>query len=46
MDFIERVFGLSPDGGSGILEALLFCAAILMSGLVLRKVWPSRETRG
>ena len=22
MDFIERIFGISPDGGSGVTEAL------------------------
>jgi hypothetical protein len=24
MDFIEQIFGVSPDGGSGTLELLLF----------------------
>ena len=24
MDFIERHFGVSPDGGSGLFEILLF----------------------
>ena len=24
MDFIERIFGFAPDGGSGTLEFLLF----------------------
>jgi hypothetical protein len=24
MDFIERVFGMAPDGGSGSFEFLLF----------------------
>jgi hypothetical protein len=24
MDFIERIFGIAPDGGSGSLEFLLF----------------------
>lgn len=24
MDFIEQIFGVSPDGGSGTLEFLLF----------------------
>ena len=24
MDFIEKLFGISPDGGSGSLELLLF----------------------
>jgi hypothetical protein len=26
MNFIERCFGVSPDGGSGSLEIALFCA--------------------
>ncbi len=36
MDFIERLFGIAPDGGSGTLEFLLFalplavCAAWLI----------------
>jgi len=28
MDFIERLLGVSPDGGSGSLEALLFLIPI------------------
>ena len=24
MDFVEQIFGISPDGGSGALELLLF----------------------
>jgi hypothetical protein len=32
MDFIERLFGLSPDGGSGWFEFLLFAAPL--AGLV------------
>lgn len=31
MDFIERLFGFSPDGGSGTLEFALF--AIPIAGL-------------
>jgi hypothetical protein len=29
MDFIERIFGISPDGGSGTLEFLLFAIPII-----------------
>jgi hypothetical protein len=29
MDFIERIFGVSPDGGSGALEFLLFAVPIV-----------------
>lgn len=32
MDFIERIFGFSPDGGSGSLEFLLF--ALPIAGIV------------
>ena len=32
MDFIERMFGISPDGGSGALEFLLF--AIPIAGII------------
>ena len=28
MDFIERVFGIAPDGGSGSLEFILFAIPI------------------
>jgi hypothetical protein len=29
MDFIERIFGISPDGGSGSLELLLFLLPVV-----------------
>ncbi len=29
MDFIERIFGVSPDGGSGSFEFLLFAIPII-----------------
>jgi hypothetical protein len=29
MDLIERLFGISPDGGSGSLEFLLFLAPLI-----------------
>jgi hypothetical protein len=28
MDFIEKLFGVAPDGGSGVLEFLLFAIPI------------------
>ena len=39
MDFIERLFGVSPDGGSGAFEFLLFAipAAILTWRLYERR---------
>ena len=35
MDFIERLFGISPDGGSGSLEAALIMFPIAIAGLVM-----------
>lgn len=29
MDFIERIFGISPDGGSGAFEFFLFAVPII-----------------
>jgi len=30
MDFIERIFGFAPDGGSGSLEFLLFAIPVIV----------------
>jgi hypothetical protein len=30
MDFIEKIFGVSPDGGNGVLEALILIAMTLI----------------
>jgi hypothetical protein len=35
MDWIETVFGISPDGGSGLFEVLLAIAVGLGAGLLL-----------
>jgi hypothetical protein len=32
MDFIEQIFGVSPDGGSGSLE-LLYVASIVVAAV-------------
>ena len=37
MDFIERLFGLAPDGGSGMLEFLLLLVPV--AGIVVVHVW-------
>jgi len=39
MDFIERIFGIAPDGGSGLLEVLLFLIPVV--GLVM--LWRARK---
>ena len=40
MDFIERVFGFSPDGGSGLFELLLFILPVLSFAF---RVFPKSE---
>jgi hypothetical protein len=34
MDFIERLFGLEPDGGSGVLEVSLLGLVFALVALV------------
>ena len=36
MDFIERIFGISPDGGSGAFEVLLFLIPIVGLYIIYR----------
>ena len=37
MDFLERFFGCSPDGGSGMVEVfLLLAVAAAIAGVTLR----------
>ncbi len=41
MDFIERVFGLSPDGGSGWSEFLLLAIPLA----AIAGLWRRRQMR-
>jgi len=43
MDFIERIFGFSPDDGSGMFEVLLFLIPVL--GILAIREWRRRSTR-
>jgi hypothetical protein len=43
MDFIERLFGLSPDGGSGLFELLLFALPVI--GLIALRWRGKRRQR-
>jgi len=43
MDFIERIFGIAPDGGSGSLEFLLVVLPI--AGVLLLAHWRRRARR-
>ena len=36
MDFIEKIFGIAPDGGSGSLEVLLFLLPVVGLYLLYR----------
>jgi MYXO-CTERM domain-containing protein len=42
MDFIEQLFGISPDGGSGALEALWVVALVAVVGAL---AWRRRAMR-
>jgi len=44
MDFIERIFGFSPDGGDGSFEFLLF--AIPLAGIVYLALRRRRRKAG
>ena len=37
MDFIERIFGIAPDAGSGSLEVLLFLLPVAGLYLLYRR---------
>jgi hypothetical protein len=48
MDFIERLFGFSPDGGDGSFEILLFaiplaCIALLYWRTISRRLFSGRR---
>jgi hypothetical protein len=43
MDFIERIFGLAPDGGSGLLEVLLFVVPV--AGILAIREWRKRSRK-
>jgi len=42
MNFIERLLGVSPDGGDGSLEALYLLAAVIVVSIVW-KLWRRRH---
>jgi hypothetical protein len=45
MDFIERLFGVSPDGGSGATEAMIIVAVIAMGSLIYFRRQQQRKAR-
>ncbi len=44
MDFIERIFGIDPDGGSGSLELALIAIPIMVAFLWYRRRVARRGT--
>ena len=42
MDFIETIFGIAPDGGSGMLELLLLAIPVAGSCYLLIRRWRRR----
>jgi hypothetical protein len=48
VDWIEKVLGVSPDGGSGLTEFVLLAAIVcLIAGIVLRgRTVRARRRRG
>ena len=45
MDFIESIFGFSPDGGSGAFEVLLFLIPIVGVYILFRIRSSSRKAK-
>jgi hypothetical protein len=45
MDFIEQIFGFSPDGGSGAFEVLLFLIPIAGLVILYRRRSKARQER-
>ncbi|MCF6115234.1 hypothetical protein [Mesorhizobium muleiense] len=44
MDFIERIFGVAPDGGDGTTEILYIAAVLAVLAMVIAGVWLRRRT--
>lgn len=41
MDWIERLFGISPDGGNGVTEAVIL-AAVATVPMIIWLLWKRR----
>ncbi|MER8401973.1 hypothetical protein [Mesorhizobium sp. M1348] len=39
MDFIERIFGVAPDGGDGTTEMLYIVVALAVAAMVAARSW-------
>ena len=45
MDFIERLFGMSADGGSGATELVILLGVTLLVGVLSWRRWAVRPAR-
>ena len=45
MDWLERWFGLNPDGGSGAMEAEILVVSSLVLAAVVLVFWPRARAR-
>ena len=43
MDWIEKLFGISPDGGDGTTEAMFLIAALAVAAVIVFRVPWVRE---
>ena len=43
MDWIEKIFGISPDNGDGSTEFLFVAAAVAIAALIIMRVPRFRE---
>jgi hypothetical protein len=43
MDFIEQLFGISPDGGDGSTELLFFAAFVAIAVALSWRWWSMRS---
>ncbi|ESX28579.1 hypothetical protein X764_32285 [Mesorhizobium sp. LSHC440A00] len=43
MDFVERIFGVAPDGGDGMTEMLYITAALIVGAMVVARWWLRRR---
>ena len=45
MDFIEKIFGISPDGGSGSLELLYAASVVVAAALAMHTLYRRRSLK-
>ncbi len=43
MDFLERFFNFSPDGGDSTMEVLIIIALLLVVASISTSIWLSRH---